>query len=528
MNKKLIAFLSILSLSLSLPLLPASAAVKAGAKCTTLGQTKNSLGKRFTCIKVGKNLVWNKGLMTNQETKTPSNLPNQSKTIDVRQIYSTDNGYYDNISGPFAFDPKFPNEWVEVQQSFILNQNRTGPFGQARLAKYKLGLARPKSSFQPAKNFDKTDTCKISSSQNRNGLSFFDSNRSQKKHPGPNTIIQLIPIYAQDTAKPVNSPSQDYLKYLSLIKEWIDYSSDFGSNSQIRIPDRYIEFPNKIEPYKLTHPVNWNTPGHVRFNQDVISVVDPVIDFSGANIGIIVAPAGTDATIMQQAALGSFNTSEGFVASASSQFATLATNMNKSEYAVLGQPFWWIHELFHVGYGLDDHYGDTKNNVNGEYGMGWWTMMTPFGGDLSVWEKWMMGFVQDSQIQCVLNPQSSSHWVAPASVQTQESKAIIIPISSTKVVVVESIRPAGLHYKIPQNLQGVLVYEIDLTKSDHGMGMKLSLPTNRAVNSNPFAFGFFLGDASLRNGDRTTSNGYQIEVVESGTFGDVVKVEKVA
>jgi len=525
-NKRLIAFLSILSLAISFPLTTVNAAAKAGAKCAKAGNTEVVKGKSYTCIKSGRKLVWDKGVTTKQVVTSTPNIPNQARAIDVNKVYSTDDGYYDNISGPFSFDPRFPNQWVEVQQSFILNQNTTAPFGQARLAKYKLGLARPKSSFQPAKNFDKTDTCKISSSQNRNGLSFFDSYRSQKKHPGPNTIIQLIPIYAQDTAKPVNSPSQDYLKYLSLIKEWIDYSSDFGSNSQIRIPDRYIEFPNKIEPYKLTHPVNWDTPGHVRFNQDVISTVDPVIDFSGANIGIVVAPAGTDATIMQQAALGSFNTSEGFVASASSQFATLATNMNKSEYAVLGQPFWWIHELFHVGYGLDDHYGDTKNNINGEYGMGWWTMMTPFGGDLSVWEKWIMGFVQDSQIQCVVNPQSSSHWIAPASVQTQESKAIIIPISSTKVVVVESIRPAGLHYKIPQNLQGVLVYEIDLTKSDHGMGMKLSLPTNRAVNSNPFAFGFFLGDAPLRKGDRTTSNSYEIEVVEAGNFGDVIKITK--
>ena len=58
------------------------------------------------------------------------------------------------------------------------------------------------------------------------------------------------------------------------------------------------------------------------------------------------------------------------------------------------------------------------------------------------------------------------------------------------------------------------------------MGMKLSLPTNRAVNSNPFAFGFFLGDAPLRKGDRTTSNSYEIEVVEAGNFGDVIKITK--
>ena len=67
--------------------------------------------------------------------------------------------------------------------------------------------------------------------------------------------------------------------------------------------------------------------------------------------------------------------------------------------------------------------------------------------------------------------------------KNQESKAVVVPISATKVVVAESIRPAGLHYKVAQQYQGVLVYEIDLTKTEHGMGMKLSLPTNRNVNN---------------------------------------------
>lgn len=488
---------------------PSFSAISAGTKCTKVG-SKSILGDNtFTCIRSGKKLTWRKST-----TSAPI------KTIDVKQIYSTDDGYYDDLAGPFSPDPRFPEEWLDVKKSFV------GQFGQARLAKYRLGNLRPSTPFQPSSEFNKTDSCKIKSPFAWNGLSYPDAFQNNRKHPSPNSVIQLIPIYAEDTAKPLNSPSQDYSKYLNLIKEWIDYSSDFGSYSEVRIPKEYIKFPNKVEPYKLYHPVNWDTPGHVKFNKDVISSVDPIIDFSGANIGIVVAPPGTDATIMQQAALGSFNTSEGVVISASSQFATLATNMSKSEYSVLGQPFWWIHELYHVGYGFDDHYGDTKNNVNTEYGMGWWTMMTPFGGDLSVWEKWQMGFVQDSQIQCVTNPQSSLHWIVPASVKSQESKAIIIPISSTKVIVAESIRPAGLHYKIPQKLQGVLVYEIDLTKNEHGMGMKLSLPINRKLSSSPFAFGFFLGDAPLRKGDSTISNGYLMEVIESGNFGDVLKISK--
>jgi hypothetical protein len=58
------------------------------------------------------------------------------------------------------------------------------------------------------------------------------------------------------------------------------------------------------------------------------------------------------------------------------------------------------------------------------------------------------------------------------------------------------------------------------------MGMKLSLPTNREMNSDPFRYGFYLGDAPLRKDDKTVSNGYEISVIEAGTFGDVIKVQK--
>lgn len=508
MQKKFGIILTIITLFSTTSIGASNAAIKSGGSCKTAGLTSTSGSKTFTCIKSGKKLIWNNGVTT------------QAKVVrDIYATYSTDGGYLDNISGgPCAPDPLVPKEWEEMHAFMAMRCT-----GQMRIAKYNLGELQPKESFQLAKTFSDVSPCKISFPNARSGLSHSDQWRSTRKHPGPNTIIQLIPIYADDTAKPKNSPAQDYGKFLRFMKDWIDYSSDFGSDVQIRIPNEYIKFPNKVEPYKLFHPVNWDTPGHVKFNKDVIATVDPVIDFRGADIGIVVAPAGTDAAIMQQAALGMFQTNEGQVPVAFSQFGEVPSNPNGSNYAGLTSPFWWIHEAYHVGYGLDDHYGDTKWDINSEYGMGWWTMMTPSGGDLSIWEKWLLGFVQDSQIQCVSNIKSSINWIAPSSVKTQQSKAVVIPISSTKAVVAESIRPAGLHYKVPQSFQGVLVYEIDLTNSEHGQGMKISLPTNRKVETSG---NYFLSGAPLRLGDSTTSNGYTISVVESGTFGDVIKITK--
>jgi hypothetical protein len=149
-------------------------------------------------------------------------------------------------------------------------------------------------------------------------------------------------------------------------------------------------------------------------------------------------------------------------------------------------------------------------------------MMTPWGGDLSSWQKWIVGFITDSQVHCIKPTTASTHWIAPSSVKTKEKKLVVIPLSQSKGIVIESIRAAGLYYKIPKASEGVLVYEVDLTIEGHGLGYKLVLPTNRNPDQPPF----FLSQATLREGESVLSNGYKISIVESGNFGDVIKVEK--
>lgn len=61
MKKALAATISAAFL-LSAFALPATAAVKAGATCSKAGTTNTSAGKKFTCIKSGKKLVWNQGV----------------------------------------------------------------------------------------------------------------------------------------------------------------------------------------------------------------------------------------------------------------------------------------------------------------------------------------------------------------------------------------------------------------------------------------------------------------------------------
>ena len=67
-----------LSLLLTISLIPAYSATppKAGAVCSKLGITKSYQGEKFTCIKAGKKLVWDKGVKISSKTKaSPSTKP---------------------------------------------------------------------------------------------------------------------------------------------------------------------------------------------------------------------------------------------------------------------------------------------------------------------------------------------------------------------------------------------------------------------------------------------------------------------
>jgi len=50
-----------------------AATPKAGAKCTKAGITATAAGKKFTCVKSGNKLVWNKGVAVKAAPKPSPN-----------------------------------------------------------------------------------------------------------------------------------------------------------------------------------------------------------------------------------------------------------------------------------------------------------------------------------------------------------------------------------------------------------------------------------------------------------------------
>jgi hypothetical protein len=78
-RKRHLGLAIVLALTLATPL--HAAAPKAGAKCSKAGSTATASGKKFTCVKSGTKIVWNKGVAIKKPvpvvtpTPTPTSLP---------------------------------------------------------------------------------------------------------------------------------------------------------------------------------------------------------------------------------------------------------------------------------------------------------------------------------------------------------------------------------------------------------------------------------------------------------------------
>ena len=96
---------------------PASAAVKAGATCSKAGTTNTSAGKKFTCVKSGKKLVWNKGVAVAKPAVIASPTPSVTPEPVVEKLPALPTSFSDleeNFAGiPYA-------TWQQIQKNLTL------------------------------------------------------------------------------------------------------------------------------------------------------------------------------------------------------------------------------------------------------------------------------------------------------------------------------------------------------------------------------------------------------------------------
>jgi len=111
--KRLLATTLIGCLALSLNLSVATAAVKPGTTCKTLGQTSTSAGMKYTCIKSGKKLVWSKGVKVVKATPAPATTQTPAPVPSITQAPAAVN------FEPWSLNIDAKSLSDQAQQSFL-------------------------------------------------------------------------------------------------------------------------------------------------------------------------------------------------------------------------------------------------------------------------------------------------------------------------------------------------------------------------------------------------------------------------
>ena len=326
-------------------------------------------------------------------------------------------------------------------------------------------------------------------------------------------IVQVIPVDFKGL-RTTSSPIDDLLDAALAIERFWERQSSKPVNIEFRIPPSYIKLPKSVKEYDLGSKFpDFDGNKYSAYVRAATVAADPLVDFTGADVVVLAhTPRATSSdigTFIAEAGMpGSgfaFVTGEGTVLNVLIQGADTPRDLQN-----------WIHEFGHM-------LGLTDSGGVGE--MGFDIMLNYNNPELTVWNRFLLGVLNDSQIACITSDDTSTHWIRPVATSENVLKGAVIPLSSTRAIVVESRRRLGFDALLGMESEGLLVYEVDTEKSgdvDDGP-FKILGPDRYTVNQGWRAS----VDAPLKQGESITHKGWKISNLESGAFGDVVKIEAV-
>ena len=262
-------------------------------------------------------------------------------------------------------------------------------------------------------------------------------------------------------------------------------------------------------------------------SEAAVRLADPEFDFSGIELAV-----GPSTHFDGANAGGQVTTNEGIL-------ATNRINVPSRSIIFLGDGTlqeWGhaaAHELAH-NLGLADLYdasgsrasrtADLEGWPSAEFGlMGFRVLLPPKygyrfdGGEMLAWNRWLLGWLDPTQIRCVTEPEAIVD-LSPAADPGNGTAMAAIPLSATEVIVVESRRRLGYDSDIPHRLpEGVLVYTVDVAVSTGALPIKGANETTSGYSDeSPF----------LAEGQSITVAGYTITLLSDDGETHTVKISR--
>ena len=292
------------------------------------------------------------------------------------------------------------------------------------------------------------------------------------------------------------------------------FNSSYGRLAfDFEILPNWVRVPFLATKYKLGSNVGAGDP--VGYRKEIVDLTESLIDYNQYDAVYFLVPKQMPMSVMGwgPAITYPIMTSTGYITNG----ATGGADMYLPQNGTYAARNWMVHETGHA-FGLYDEDLDHASATLGNWGVmanSWSRNAIELGG----WDRYLQGWLGDSQVSCLpldsLTKAGTTVKLSPLVRQTPETKVAMVPLSTSKILVMESRKSEGFDV-IAAGREGVLVYTVDMKIGQ----LKGGYQTQRRPGSTDR----FFEDAALRTGDSVTVDSVLVTVVELSSSGDTIRV----
>ena len=432
---------------------------------------------------------------------------------------NSDGSFYANLpTGGYLFDIVEPNSTQYLRKRYSADINIAGTFSIPGMASNSAGFFTVTVDLLQttvANRFVPTTQCQLLD-QTRNAQMQVGFPKAPGRLPSFGIIKALIiPVDFADVVGR-RPPSEEFTPMTDGMNDFYYKMSGNKVKFDYQVLNNWVRMPVASTFHKLG---SWSQGDPYSYWKMAVETADPLVDYSQFDVVYVLSPREIPTSSIAYGPAGPLN-SAGISTNDGPVTNITLSGADAWQNPAQGTPWRWIaHETGHL-FGLHDLYVSPGDPVYGT-----WDLMSDNWStgaiELNSWNRYLLGWLTDSQINCLntteLNSTGITQLLNPIARVNDLTKAIVVRLSSSKILVIESRRNEGFDVLTPAQ-EGTLVYTVDMTVQSIKGGWKVQ---RRPGSTSPQ-----FTDAALRVGDVITVEGLRIEVVSRDQNGDTVKISK--